>query len=112
MTAAIAPIKPQKKPSIWRRAANWLAGEKRYSVETVASSDKFSAWKQLLVSWGVDDDLILDENTAQSIPAFNRAIEIIATQIASLPISVYRSDDNGNREEAKDHPLYLSLIHI
>lgn len=109
MTASIAPIKPQKKPSIWRRAANWLSGEKRYSVETVTSSDKFSAWKQLLVSWGVDGDLILDENTAQSIPAFNRAIEIIATQIASLPISVYRSDENGNREEAKDHPLYQLL---
>ena len=88
---------------------NWFGGEKRATVETVTSSDKFSAWKQLLVSWGADGDLILDENSAQSIPAFNRAIEVIATQIASLPISVYRSDDSGNRSEAKDHSLYQLL---
>jgi HK97 family phage portal protein len=109
MTAPNLPVKAVKSPSFWRWATGWMAGEKRYSVETVTSSDKFSAWKQLLVSWGVNDDLILDEKTAQSIPAFNRAIEIIATQIASLPISIYRSEDNGNRQEAKDHPLYQLL---
>ena len=109
MTAQKSPINPAKSRSILGRAAAFVFGEKRYSVETVTSSDKFSAWKQLLVGWGVNDDVILDENTAQSIQAFNRAIEIIATQIASLPISVYRSDDNGNRSEAKDHSLYQLL---
>lgn len=101
MTANLTPVQPPK-PSIWKRAANWLSGEKR----DVLSSDKFSAWQSLLTGWGIDGQTILDENTAQSIPAFNRAIETIATQIASLPISVYETDGDGNRQEATGHALY------
>ena len=36
-------------------------------------------------------------------------VNLLAGTIASLPIMVYRTDGAGNREPAKDHPLYRVL---
>jgi HK97 family phage portal protein len=69
------------------------------------SSDPADAWKFLLNSWGIDG-VALNEDNAQSIPAFNRAIDVIGSQIASLPFSVFIKDEKGKRSEGKSHPLY------
>lgn len=47
-------------------------------------------------------------DTVQSIPAFWRAVSIIAEQIASLPVSVY-SVDKGVITENTTHPLWRVL---
>ena len=51
------------------------------------------------------------ETTAQSLPAYFRAINIIAEQIASLPVSVFESSADGQILEANTHPVYR-LIHF
>ena len=61
-------------------------------------------WKGLLMGFN-KSKVSVTETTAQSIPAYFRAITIIAEQLASLPFSIYEKTANGV-EEAISHPLY------
>lgn len=80
--------------------------EKR-SIQTVSPSDPFTSWASLFSAWGLDD-VTLTEATAQSIPAYSRAIDIISSQIASLPISVIRKSGETIEEDTL-HPLHRLL---
>lgn len=46
---------------------------------------------------------------AMQVGAVNAAVRLIAETIASLPLILYRRDKSGNKERAKDHPLYHVL---
>ena len=47
---------------------------------------------------------------AQAYAAFYRAVTLIAETIASLPLHVYRvNGTNGDKEEARDHPVFQIL---
>ncbi len=46
--------------------------------------------------------------TAMTISAFWRGVDLLSTQLASLPLSVYKKE-NGHRIEAVDHPIYNLL---
>lgn len=61
-------------------------------------------WKGMLMGFNKSKANV-NEKTAQSIPAYFRAITIIAEQIASLPFSIYEKTDGGVKE-ATSHPLY------
>jgi HK97 family phage portal protein len=73
--------------------------------EVISGNAPASTWQMLLKSWGYNPGQVTDE-TIQSIPAYNRAIEIIASQVASLPFDTYRSLPEGGSEVAEDHPLH------
>ena len=61
-------------------------------------------WKGMLMGFN-KSKVSVTETTAQSIPAYFRAITIISEQLASLPFSIYERTSNGV-EEATLHPLY------
>ena len=44
------------------------------------------------------------------IPTVYACVRLLAESIAALPLHLYRvTDDNGNKEKARDHPLYKIL---
>lgn len=46
---------------------------------------------------------------ASGLAVAHRAISVIAENLASVPLKVYRKTENGGREAASDHPLYATL---
>ncbi len=74
-----------------------LAPEKRSSLATP------DAW---LRGWAAGSP---GAETAASLSTVHRAIELIATAVAALPVGVYRRTPAGDREPADDHPLTAVL---
>lgn len=83
-------------------------GFNRVKYSSIGSWNDLSRWRSMLVGHNSAKVQVNELNT-QSIPAYWRAIAIISEQIASLPISVYRKDSEGNISEATTHPLYKLL---
>ncbi len=52
---------------------------------------------------------IVTDTSALSLSAVWACVNLISGTISSLPIMVYRTNTEGNREVAKDHPLYRLL---
>lgn len=52
----------------------------------------------------------VNEKTALAISAVWASVNLLAGTISTLPLMVYRTDKNGNREVARDHPLF-SILH-
>jgi len=50
------------------------------------------------------------ESSVLALSAAWACVNLLAGTIGSLPLMVYRTDRNGNRSVAKDHPLY-NLLH-
>lgn len=65
------------------------------------------AWKGILTAFN-RSKVDVNQGTAQSIPAYFRAISIISEQIASLPFSIFENTTDGV-VEATSHPLYNIL---
>lgn len=101
-----------EQASIKQAKSPWIRVKEFFSFRSAATSgslvrpgDPFSSWKTLFAGWGIGKTVV-SEATAQGIPAFHRAIEVVANQIGSLPVSIFKKDKDGNIYEAKDHPLY------
>lgn len=47
---------------------------------------------------------------AMKNPAVFRCVELISTATGMLPVHLFRGDDQGNIEKARDHPLYDLLL--
>jgi len=45
-------------------------------------------------------------DAAMMVPAFYRAVRVVADGIAQLPVEIYKETGKGKSEPAKDHPLY------
>ncbi|MDX1127458.1 phage portal protein [Sinorhizobium medicae] len=52
---------------------------------------------------------IVTDDTAMSLSAVWACVNLLAGTIASLPLMVYRTDAQGRRTVARDHPLYRVL---
>jgi HK97 family phage portal protein len=52
---------------------------------------------------------IVTDTSALSLSAVWACVNLISGTISSLPLVVYRTNAEGNREVAKDHPLYRLL---
>jgi len=52
----------------------------------------------------------VDTGRASGLATAHACISIVSQSLASLPLSLYRTTENGGREKAKDHPLY-SVLH-
>tara|TARA_X000001316_G_scaffold10391_1_gene3224 strand:+ start:661 stop:1902 length:1242 start_codon:yes stop_codon:yes gene_type:complete len=79
-----------------------------YSFIGTTANPEFKAWKSFFINQS-KAKVVVNKETAQSVPAFFRAVQIIAEQIASLPFSIYEQDADGNINENKTHPLYRLL---
>src|SRR5687767_3317096 len=51
----------------------------------------------------------VNEQTALSIPAFQRGVSLIAGTCARVPIPVYKHRPDGSKERDKKHPAYRLL---
>lgn len=51
----------------------------------------------------------VNERSAMQMTAVYACVRILAESVASLPLHLYRSNEDGNKEKAKDHPLYVVL---
>ncbi len=49
------------------------------------------------------------ERTAMQMTAVYSCVRILAEAIAGLPLHIYRYTEDGSKEKALDHPLYLLL---
>lgn len=52
----------------------------------------------------------ISPNTALRHTAVFACNRVLSESIASLPLTIYKEDDKGNREKAKNHPLY-DILH-
>ena len=52
----------------------------------------------------------VNERTAMQMTAVYSCVRILAEAVASLPLHLYRYNDEGGKEKAVDHPLY-ALLH-
>ncbi len=98
-------------PAAWTaegRSTNTVPTERRSAPAlptTLQGNADGPTVQMMLKRWGFDVSQVT-EKTAQSIPAFNRAIEVIASQIASLPVGVYVDAPDGGNRTAVEHPLH------
>lgn len=95
----------------------WLRPEKRTPAppEEAKSIDLSpTMWAAINGGWGLPTHSGLDVSsvTALQVPAFYRAVMVIADGIAQLPVEIYRRLPSGRGSEpALDHPLYDLLRH-
>ena len=52
---------------------------------------------------------VVTERSAMQMTAVYSCVRILAEAVAGLPIHVYRYKEDGSKEKALDHPLYLLL---
>ena len=52
---------------------------------------------------------IVTERSAMQMTAVYSCVRILAEAVAGLPVHVYRYREDGSKEKALDHPLYLLL---
>lgn len=62
-------------------------------------------------SWGriAKTGEYVNADKAMGLPVYWACGRNIAEDMAKCPLVIYRDDDSGNREKAKDHPLYNTL---
>ena len=58
---------------------------------------------------GTTSGKAVTERSAMQMTAVYSCVRILSEAIAGLPIHLYRSDDDGSKEKATDHPLYFIL---
>lgn len=74
-------------------------------VETRAEEP---SWAALLPN-GTTAGIPVSPGNAETISTVFSCVQSIAETIASLPLILYRSESNGDRTRASDHPLYAVL---
>ena len=52
---------------------------------------------------------VVTERSAMQMTAVYACVRILSEAVAGLPLHVYRYNDQGGKEKALDHPLYLLL---
>ncbi|MRJ47086.1 phage portal protein [Fundicoccus ignavus] len=52
---------------------------------------------------------VVTELSAMQMTAVYACVRILAESVASLPLHLYSSNEDGNKEKAKEHPLYFLL---
>lgn len=63
-----------------------------------------------IISEGLlNTDIVVNEATVLSIPAVKRAVSVIASTVAGLPVNIAKKHDNGYLESIKNHELKYLL---
>jgi hypothetical protein len=87
------------------RPSTWF---KRSTTYNVGPAKDWQGWRSFLLPFS-KSKVAVTETVAQGIPAYFRAINVVAEQIASLPVGVFRENIQGETTESKTHPLYKLL---
>ena len=58
---------------------------------------------------GSSSGKIVNERSAMQMTAVYACVRILSEAIAGLPLHLYRYKEDGGKEKAVDHPLYLLL---
>lgn len=65
-----------------------------------------SFWRGLIGSGRNSSGVAVTPDTALAIPVLQNCVTLLAESIAQLPLELYLRKDNGQREDAINHPLY------
>ncbi len=68
-----------------------------------------SEWIDSLNSYSNSSGESVSENSSMGLPAFYRGVDLISSDVASLPLKVY-TETNEIKTQAKAHPVY-KLLH-
>ena len=52
---------------------------------------------------------VVNENSAMQLTSVYACVRILSESVASLPLHLYKVNDDGNKEKARDNPLYFIL---
>lgn len=80
----------------------------RAKYSKIGPAKDWSLW-QSLQSWFTGREVSVTSRSVLSIPAYWRAVDLIATQVASLPFSVYTVNSDGVIAEARTNPVWRLL---
>lgn len=58
---------------------------------------------------GSSSGKVVTERTAMQMTAVYACVRILSEAVAGLPLNLYRYNNDGGKEKALDHPLYLLL---
>ena len=56
---------------------------------------------------GSSSGKVVTERTAMQMTAVYACVRILSEAVAGLPLNLYRYNNDGGKEKALDHPLYL-----
>lgn len=90
---------------------NYLSGIRRiFRAKTydIGPAKDWTLW-QSLFGWFGAKEVSVNSKSVLSIPAYWRAVDLIATQVASLPFSVYSVSSDGTVTEARTNPVWRLL---
>ena len=82
----------------WRKAEQRNANALNYNPSNLG-------WSGFMLPSSNLVNVIVNKETALSVPAIWAAVRTISETLASLPFSIYQRTDNGS-QEATGHPLY------
>ena len=97
-------IRPNAPPSRWSRFLDSLR-----SITLGPYGTKDPALARLFGGNPVSSGVTVSEETALTLAAVWQAVSLIAGDIGSLPLHLYKRDKNNGRERYTDHPLYYVL---
>lgn len=52
---------------------------------------------------------VVNENSAMQLTSVYACVRILSESVASLPLHLYKVNDDGDKEKARDNPLYFIL---
>lgn len=87
------------------RFGAWL---RRSKISNLGPAKDWTLWKSLFSPYA-GNEVAVTGRTILSIPSYFRAVDLIATQVASLPFSVYTVNRAGQIEEARTNPVWRLL---
>ena len=83
---------------------NWLFGEPNNDIKNEVKEAEVDITQDTTIKWNDEDTSSsnsITEKEALSIPAFSAGVDLIASNIAYLPVKLYKME-NGEKVEIKD----------
>lgn len=81
---------------------------KRATYTKIGPAKDWNLW-QSLTGWFTGKEVQVTSKSVLSIPAYWRGVDLIATQMASLPFTVYRVGADGSVNEDRTNPIWKLL---
>jgi HK97 family phage portal protein len=80
----------------------------RSTVGKLGPAKDWQLWQSITGAFS-GKEVAVTQKSVLSIPAYWRAVDLIATQVASLPFNVYTVDSDGKISEARTNPIWRVL---
>lgn len=81
---------------------------KRSTTSNIGPAKDWTLWRSLFDVFS-GQDIAINRKSVLYIPAYWRAVDLIATQVAALPFNVYTSNSAGEVTEARRDPVWKLL---